>query len=203
MLGNALIVVDMVKSFFVPSPRIPVPTNIDALLQANRKLVKKARAAGIPVLFSNDNFQKTEAPIDRHFKLFGPHALWGTEAAQIVDELEYDEQRDFLAPKKRYDGFFDTRLDSILRELKVSTCTISGTWTNACVQHTVMGAWCRSYDVVIPADCCACPSEEEHHYALRYMERFYGADIIDLDTWTVRLDEGQSLYQGVYAASAK
>ena len=188
MNKTALVVIDMLKEFFVPKEKLPAPTRIKEIAKNNRKVVLKAREVGIPVIFNQDSFQKTEVAIDRHFKLFGVHAVEGTESAQIIDELEYDPERDFIVGKKLYDGFFNTRMDSILRELDLKKCVFTGTWTNACVQHTVMGAWCRCYDVTLLRDCCAAPDEESHEYALEYMKKFYAADIIDSDTWISRVE---------------
>jgi len=183
MKNTALLVVDMLADFFIPKEGLPVPLRVEELLNNTRKVVFKARELQIPVVFVNDNFQKTEIPIDRHFKLTGPHAIEGTEEAKVVKELEYDPERDFIVPKKLYDGFYNTRLDSILRELDVKECVVVGTWTHACVQHTVMGAWCRGYDVVLLRDCCSSPDDKAHEYAFEYMKMFYGAKILNSEEW--------------------
>lgn len=189
MEKTALLVVDMLTDFFLPKPGLPIPVQMERLLENNQRAVRKARGKGIPVVFVNDSFQKTEIPIDRHFKLSSPHAIIGTEGAKVAKELEYDEDRDFVVPKKLYDGFYNTRLDSILRELDIRKCIVTGTWTHVCVQHTVMGAWCRGYDVILLKDCCSCPDEKAHAYGLDYMKAFYAAEIIDSNTWFARLEE--------------
>jgi nicotinamidase-related amidase len=181
-------VVDMLTDFFIAKPGLPVPAHMAPLRENTQRVCRKAREKGIPVVFANDNFQKTEIPIDRHFKLSSPHAIIGTEGALIVKELEYDEDRDFIVTKKMYDGFYNTRMDSILRELDIKTCVVTGTWTNACVQHTVMGAWCRGYDVIVLKDCCSCPDEKEHEHALAYMKQFYGTEAMVSATWIAQLD---------------
>jgi nicotinamidase-related amidase len=188
MEKTALLVVDMLTDFFIPKPGLPAPVKMEKLLKNNQRAVRKAREKGVPVIFVNDSFQKTEIPIDRHFKISGPHAIIGTKEAEVVKELEYDENRDFIVPKKLYDGFYNTRLDSILRELGIKKCVVTGTWTHACVQHTVMGAWCRGYDVTLLEDCCSCPDEKAHQYGLEYMKTFYMAEVIDSETWFARLE---------------
>ncbi|HEV8615978.1 MAG TPA: isochorismatase family cysteine hydrolase [Methylomirabilota bacterium] len=188
MNRTALLVVDMLTDFFIPKDGLPVPVRVTSLIENTQRTCRQARERGVPVFFVNDAFQKTEVPIDRHFKLSSPHAIIGTEGALVVKELEYDEERDFLVPKKLYDGFYNTRLDSILRELDLKTCVIAGTWTNACVQHTAMGAWCRGYDVIVLNDCCSCPDEREHAHALAYMKQFYGAVVMDSDAWIAGLE---------------
>jgi len=188
MMRTGLLVVDMLTDFFVSKEGLPMPVRTAALLEHTQRACRQARQRGVPVFFVNDSFQKTEIPIDRHFKLSSPHAIIGTEGAEVVKELEYDEERDFLIPKKLYDGFYNSRLDSVLRELDIKTCVLAGTWTNACVQHTAMGAWCRGYDVIVLEDCCSCPDEREHAHALSYMKQFYGAEVLDSDAWLARLD---------------
>jgi nicotinamidase-related amidase len=184
---TAVLVVDMLTDFLAPKPGLATPEGIAALVENNRKLCRFVRAKAIPLVFVNDSFQKTEIPIDRHFKLSIPHAIIGTEGAKIVEALEHDPDRDFIVEKKLYDGFYNTRLDSILRELDIKTCVLAGTWTNACVQHTAMGAWCRGYDVIVLNDCCSCPDEREHDHALAYMKQFYGAQSIDSHTWMANI----------------
>jgi nicotinamidase-related amidase len=183
MSRTALLVVDMLTDFLAPKPGLETPTAIASLIENNKNVCRFARRADIPVVFVNDAFQKTEIPIDRHFKLSIPHAIIGTKEALVIDELEYDEKVDFIVEKKLYDGFYNTRLDSILRELDVKNVAVTGTWTNACVQHTTMGAFCRGYDATILEDCCSCPDEGEHEHALAYMKKFYGANAVSSSAW--------------------
>ncbi len=186
MQRTAVLVVDMLVDFFAAKDNLAPPLHIASLVEKNRQVCRFARGNNIPLVFVNDSFQKTEAPIVRHFKLSTPHCIEGTEGAKIVKELEYDDNRDFVVGKKLYDGFFNTRLDSILRELDVKTCVVTGTWTDACVRHTVMGAWCRGYDVIVLKDCCSCPDEDEHIRSLAYMKKFYGAEAIESGVWMSR-----------------
>ncbi len=111
MQRTALLVVDMLTDFLAPKPGLDTPKRISSLIENNRKVCRFARRKGIPVVFVNDAFQKTEIPIDRHFKLTIPHAIIGTKEALVVEELEYDENKDFIVEKKLYDGFYNTRLD--------------------------------------------------------------------------------------------
>jgi nicotinamidase-related amidase len=97
-----------------------------------------------------------------------------------VIDLLTPTKDDFVIEKRMYDGFFETRLDSVLRQLRVDTVIVTGTWTNGCVKHTVMGAWARSYQPVVPEEAVTCPDEKEHEWALRYMKQFYAAKIVSL-----------------------
>ena len=55
-------------------------------------------------------------------------------------------------------GFFDTPLDSILRNLGVTTLLFGGVNADQCVLATLTDAACIGYDVVLLADCAATTS---------------------------------------------
>jgi nicotinamidase-related amidase len=88
MQRTALLVVDMLTDFLAPKPGLETPERITSLVENNQKVCRAARQKGIPVVFVNDAFQKTEIPIDRHFKLSIPHAIIGIEEALVVKEFE-------------------------------------------------------------------------------------------------------------------
>ena len=175
----ALIIVDMMKVFFQQTEKLPASTTLASVAENIKVLLDECRRAGIPVIYSNDAFNPAEAPIEPHFKIFGVHGIKGDPSSEVIDLLAPTKD-DFVIEKRMYDGFFETRLDSVLRQLRVDTVIVTGTWTNACVKHTVMGAWARSYNPIVPKEAVTCPDEKEHEWALRYMEKFYAAKIVGL-----------------------
>ena len=52
----------------------------------------------------------------------------------------------------RYDAFYGTPLDHLLRLWGIDTLVICGTVANICVHYTAASAALRWYDVVIPRD---------------------------------------------------
>ncbi len=155
---SAVVIVDMLKGFF-KGKSVPLPLEADRLIQANQCLVREGREVGLPVVFIKDNFWPEEIGIDLHFKLFGPHCIVGTPDAEVLDEL-HPQPGDFQIRKKRYSGFQGTRLDQILRELGVTELYFGGTWTEACVQHTVMDARNLCYRTVVAEEAVSSPSRE-------------------------------------------
>lgn len=173
----ALIIVDMLKVFFQSGEKLPTSKNLDKVAQNIKILSDECRRRGIPVIYSNDAFQPAEASIEPHFKLFGVHAIKGDPLSEVIDIIA-PTQNDFVVEKRMYDGFYDTRLDSVLRALKVETVIVTGTWTDGCVKHTVMGAWARCYNPIVVEDAVTSPDENEHVWALKYMKKYYGAKIL-------------------------
>jgi ureidoacrylate peracid hydrolase len=81
----------------------------------------------------------------------------GSWSAAIVDELK-PEPDDISVDKYRMSGFFDTPLDSILRNLGVTTLLFGGVNADQCVLATLADAACIGYDVVLLEDCAATTS---------------------------------------------
>lgn len=77
--------------------------------------------------------------------------------AAIVDELT-PRDGDYLVDKHRISGFWDTPLDSILRNLGVKSILFAGCNTDQCVLHTLTDANFLGYGCVMLSDCCATSS---------------------------------------------
>jgi nicotinamidase-related amidase len=80
-------------------------------------------------------------------------------AAAIVDELAIDEA-DIQIDKYRMSGFWDTALDSILRNLGVTTLLFAGVNVDQCVLCTLQDANFLGYDCVLLTDCSATTSPD-------------------------------------------
>lgn len=78
-------------------------------------------------------------------------------AAAVVDELEPAPQ-DIRVDKHRISGFWDTPLDSILRNLGVKTLLFAGVNTDQCVMCSLQDANFLGYGCVLVEDCCATTS---------------------------------------------
>ncbi len=83
----------------------------------------------------------------------------GSWSAQIVDELHQDPS-DIHVSKHRMSGFWDTPLDSILRNLDVKTLLFGGINADQCVLHTLADANFLGYDTILVEDCAATTSPD-------------------------------------------
>lgn len=81
----------------------------------------------------------------------------GSWSAAIVDELK-PEADDTPVDKYRMSGFWDTPLDSVLRNLGVTTLLFAGVNVDQCVLATLTDAACAGYDVILVEDCSATTS---------------------------------------------
>ena len=165
----AVLVVDMLNDFVTGALTCD---RGKAIVPATAHLLDAARAAGVPVIFCNDAHIKG---IDRELKLWGDHAIAGTPGAQVIPELKVSES-DYIVPKRRYSGFFQTDLDILLTELGVKTVIMTGLHTHMCVRHTSADAYCLGYDVVVAKEATDSFTEEDYLNGLAYLKTCYGAD---------------------------
>ena len=103
----------------------------------------------------------------------------GTWGAQIVDELA-PQRGEHLVGKKGFGGFSNTPLDTILRNMGVTTCVVSGVTTCVCVSTTVRGGVEHNYRMILVKDAVAEVSRESHEAELKTMDRLF-ADVKTTD----------------------
>ena len=108
------------------------------------------------------------------------HCVEGTWGAQIIDKLR-PRDGEHLVVKKGFGGFApSTPLDTILRNLGVNTCVVTGVTTCVCVSTTVRGGVEHNYRMVLVSDAVAEVSREAHDAELRIMDRLF-ADVRSTD----------------------
>jgi len=173
---SALLVVDMQNDFVDPRGKLYVPT-APATVPAIRNLITKARDAGVPVIFTQD----WHFPNDPEFAIWGEHCVMNTWGAEIVEPLK-PLPDDIVIRKHRYDAFFGTSLDYVLRHVvKADTLIVTGTVANICVLHTAGSAAINWYKVVLPIDGISALEEFDYYVALRQVSFLYRGTITKTD----------------------
>ncbi|MFN3805392.1 MAG: cysteine hydrolase family protein [Pyrobaculum sp.] len=165
---TAVVVVDMQNDFAHPNGRLFGPASREIIPKIAR-LLEKARERGVRVVYTQDTHYEDD-PVE--FPIWGPHVVKGTWGWEIVDELK-PRRGDIVVEKMRYDAFFGTPLDHVLRMYGIRHLVVTGTVANICVLHTVASARLRLYDVVVPIDAIAALNEFDYAAALRQMDFLY------------------------------
>lgn len=137
-------------------------------------IVNEARKINMPIIFSNDAHLLN---VDNELKLWGEHGIKGSEAAKVLDDFNVKET-DYIVPKRRYNGFFQTDLDLLLRELNVDTLIVCGADTNICVLQTLAGAYFLNYKTIVAADACATFLIGNQEQGLEYFSKCYDSRVI-------------------------
>jgi nicotinamidase-related amidase len=150
---TALLVIDMQDEFVKPhwTPFwVPAATRI---VRRMKGLVDYCRSRNIPVIFTA--FAKTHSYLDRpRMGAFMPNRYKG----KVPDDPSYfrdgriwhelsPHEGDVVIHKPSYGAFYDTPLESILKNLGRDTVIICGTLTNFCCGTTARQAYERGFKV--------------------------------------------------------
>lgn len=136
------------------------------------RLKKRAKKAGIPVIYVNDNFGRWQSDFRRQVQ----HCLRKNSRGHEIVSILQPEEDDYFVLKPKHSGFFSTTLETLLHYLGSRTLIITGIAGNFCVLFTANDAYMRDYDLIIPSDCTASNSAEENREALALMRKFLKAD---------------------------
>lgn len=169
---TALIIVDMQNDFVHEKGKLFVP-DAPKTIKPIKTLIERFRKDNATIIYTQDWHMED----DPEFKIWGVHAVAGTWGAEIVDELKPGD-KDITIKKLRYDAFYGTSLDHILRVKGIKNLVVTGTVANICVLHTAGSAALRWYKVIIPMDCISALTEEDYQFTLRQVDFLYKGTIV-------------------------
>jgi nicotinamidase-related amidase len=166
----ALLIIDMINAFDFRDANRMLPRALEAA-KAIRRLKERARQAGVPTVYVNDNFGRWRS--DFHQLLEHVLDSPGREIATLLKP----QREDYFVLKPKHSGFQFTTLDVLLEHLGASTLVLTGVAGNFCVLFTAHDAYMRDYRIVVPRDCVASLTEENDRYALEHMAQVTKADV--------------------------
>ena len=151
------------------------------------RLAAAFRAAGRPVIYITHVLEQDYSdacyPYWRLPEDMGPienkFIVKGTWGAQIIDELT-PQKGEQVVVKKGYNGFHNTPLETILRNLGVNTCVMTGVTTCVCVTSTTRAGIERNFRMIFVSDGTAETRKESHEAELQTLSWAY-ADIKTTD----------------------
>ena len=176
----ALLVIDFVRAYLVPDS--PLYAGVEVARDACRELLRAARAAGIPVLHTNVQYQPggrdggvffREVPALACFEA-GAHP----ELAAFAEGLE-PAAGETVITKQYASAFFGTTLASTLTALGVDTVLIAGVSTSGCVRATAVDACQHGFVPLVVREAVGDRHEAPHAANLFDLQAKY-AEVVDL-----------------------
>ena len=136
------------------------------------RLADAARSAGVPVIHVHYIVEEGALGLRPNAPLFqgvvdGNALVRGSWGAAAVEGVE-PQPGDHVVEKMRMNGFYDTRLDILLRGLGVDSLIISGCYTNMSIEHTARHGADAGYVITVVSDGTSTISDEWQHAALNY-----------------------------------
>ena len=170
--GDAVLVIDVLNDFrFVGGETLL--RRFRPRLAPIAALLARARRAGVPVIYANDNFGR-----------------WRSSIADVGDELRQSnpaawrtlapirpQPRDYVVLKPRHSAFYCTPLELLLEALQVRRLVLTGVSATSCLWFTGADAHVRGYDVVVPRDGTAAEAAPQERAVLDLMKASLGASV--------------------------
>lgn len=182
MTNKALIVVDYSYDFIADDGRLTCGKPGQNIEHFIVERLKQYQNHHDNIFFMMDlHFE--EDPYHPETKLFPPHNIEDTSGRYLYGEVKsfFDKYKNennvHYLNKRRYDSFYGTALDSLLRERHIDTVEIVGVCTDICVLHTAISAYNLGYNIIIPEQGVASFNEEGHQFALSHFKNSLGAKV--------------------------
>jgi nicotinamidase-related amidase len=183
---TALVIIDMQRDFLEPGGFGETLGNDVTRLQAAVKplqaVLAAARAAGLLVIHTREGHRAdlSDAPpakVERGApsKRIGDEGpmgrilIRGEPGHDIVPEL-YPVDGEPVIDKPGKGAFYQTDLESMLRNCGIENLLVAGVTTEVCVNTTVREANDRGYRCIVLSDCCASYFPEFHEMGLRMIK---------------------------------
>ena len=167
----ALLIIDMICDFeFSGGDRLCA--NAARISKNIASLKKKAKKAGVPVIYVNDNFGKWQSD----FKKLLRHSISKASRGRPIAEKLKPDDEDYFVLKPKHSGFYSTTLDVLLKYLGAEMLILTGVTTDICILFTANDAYMRDFHLLIPRDCVAANDRKTSEKTLDYMEKILDAD---------------------------
>ena len=173
----ALILVDFVEAYF--NKDSPLYAGVEDALSSALRIRDAARAAGIPIVYTNVVYQKggndggvfyRKVPALEVFVSGNLLGAWPAGLEPAEGEL--------VISKQYPSAFFGTALAATLNEEGIDTLIITGVTTSGCVRATCVDAMSYGFVPIIVADACGDRHAAPHEANLFDMNAKY-ADVVD------------------------
>jgi nicotinamidase-related amidase len=151
----ALLVIDMENDFVRPGAPMCVPMATEAVPNIQR-LIEACRTRGATVIYTAHVHNSDRGDMGLMSEFWPPinsqaALVDNSEGVEIYDELK-PRPSELVIKKHRYSAFYNTDLETQLRNRGIDTLIITGTVTNMCCESTARDAQFRDYKVIFVSD---------------------------------------------------
>jgi nicotinamidase-related amidase len=173
---TALLIIDMQNAFLAEGAAFEAPKGRDMIPNLERILLF-ARQHALPVVWVLADHSApyagvllAKSPAVRVDRV----CCVGEESFELYPNMPQPREREYRVVKHKYDSFFETDLNAILRNLGVGTVIITGVTTSVCCDSTARAAFHYDYNVAFMSDATADEFEHLHDATLELMDLLFG-----------------------------
>lgn len=176
----AILVVDLILGFTRPDS--PLGSDLDAEVEATRRLLDTGREQGIPILFTTTAYSQGMSDAGLFVRKVPSLTVLreGNEETHLDPRLGH-RPNETVVEKKYASAFFGTALELLLTASAVDTLIICGATTSGCIRATVVDAMQHGFRPIVPVECVGDRSAEAHDANLLDIQGKYG-DVVELSS---------------------
>ena len=179
----ALLIIDFVQAYF--DPDCELFADVEDALESALRVRAAARAAGLPVIYTNVVYHPSGIDGGRFFQKAMPlrHFTRGNRMGAWAAGLEPDAS-ELVISKQYASAFFGTSLASTLAARRIDSVIITGVTTSGCIRASCVDANSHGFIPVVVAEAVGDRHPAPHQANLHDMHAKYGdvvseAEIVD------------------------
>jgi nicotinamidase-related amidase len=169
---SCLLLIDLINDFEFPRGE-ELFEQAKQIVPRIVELKRKARVAGVPCVYANDNFGRWRSSLSEIIQ----QACKDGSRGRPLAELLLPGPDDYFVLKPKHSAFYQTPLEVLLKHLGTERLILTGVSTNSCVLFTANDAYMRDLKLVVPQDCVAACNAREHEFGIEQMKGMLKADI--------------------------
>ncbi len=173
----ALVIIDFAMAYL--NPDSPLYAGVEDTLASCERVLRAARQAAIPVVFTRVEFQPGGTDGGVFYRKVAALSCFdrGNPLAELAPSLQ-PVTSDIIITKQYASAFFGTSLSSTLTALGIDTLIVTGVSTSGCVRATALDACQHGFIPVVVRQAVGDRSEQVHEANLFDLDAKY-ADVVD------------------------
>ncbi|MFF2040296.1 isochorismatase family protein [Kitasatospora sp. NPDC058170] len=164
--ARAVVLVHDLQNYFLGAFPAEGPP-LEPALANTARILDRARALGMPVVYSHQRGGQTPEERGLQLDFWGP-GLPDDPRAQAVPDVVAPAAQDHMLLKWKYSAFARTDLAELLDKAGRDQLVIVGVYAHIGVLMTACDAWMRDVQAFVVSDAVADFSAEKHAEALRW-----------------------------------
>ncbi len=179
----ALLIVDFVVAYLLKDS--PLYAGVEDALASNERVLREARAAGIPIIFTNVSFQAGGKDGGLFYKKVPALKCFdaGSPLGAFPDTLQ-PHDGELVITKQYASAFFGTTLASTLTAIQVDTLLITGLSTSGCVRASALDALQHGFAPFVIREACGDRHPAPHEANLFDLQAKYAEVISEAEAVT-------------------
>lgn len=187
---SVLLIIDLQVDVVDPKGKLWMPASTK-MLPKLKEVMAFCRSHGIPIIYTAHQAHpsgRDKGLMHTYLTLLQESLIEGQAGAEIYSEIAPEPDEWVIKNKRRYDSFWGTELEEVLRTLGRDQIILTGACTNFCCSTTTRSGMQRGFKIAFPYDLNATDDPAIHEEVCKTMNRGYGR-VMGADELLTELNE--------------